>query len=74
MGYEFCAGYATGSKFLMPVYLKIGAITTVDFLEKRFDSQTKNGVGGVPAKLPGEPGACSIGHGSAVAINGIFSH
>lgn len=60
------------AEFLMPVYLKIGAITTVDFLEKRFDSQTKKMVSVVfllsylvnlvPAVL----------YGSAVAINGIF--
>src|SRR6218665_1402909 len=29
-------------EFLMPVYLKIGAVTTPDFLAKRFDRQTQS--------------------------------
>jgi SSS family solute:Na+ symporter len=29
------------AEFLMPVYLRIGAVTTPDFLELRFDRQTK---------------------------------
>ncbi|MBO9660566.1 MAG: solute:sodium symporter family transporter, partial [Chitinophagaceae bacterium] len=29
------------AEFLMPVYLRIGAVTTPDFLAKRFDTQTQ---------------------------------
>lgn len=60
------------SEFLMPVYLRIGAITTPDFLGLRFDRQTQRlvslifllsyAVNLIPAVL----------YGCAVAMNGIF--
>jgi SSS family solute:Na+ symporter len=60
------------SEFLMPVYLRIGAMTTPDFLGVRFDRQTQRlvsvifllsyAVNLVPAVL----------YGCAVAMNGIF--
>ena len=60
------------AEFLMPVYLRIGAVTTPDFLQLRFDRQTKMMVSVIfllsymfnliPAVL----------YGCAVAINGIF--
>jgi SSS family solute:Na+ symporter len=60
------------AEFLMPVYLRIGAVTTPDFLLLRFDRQTKMMVSVIfllsyminliPAVL----------YGCAVAINGIF--
>ena len=60
------------SEFLMPVYLKIGAMTTPDFLGIRFDKQTQRlvsiifllsyAINLIPAVL----------YGCAVAINGIF--
>lgn len=60
------------SEFFMPIYLRIGAITTPDFLQERFDPQTKKIVSGIflfgylfnliPAVL----------YGGAVAFNGIF--
>ncbi len=61
------------SEFFMPVYLKIGAVTSADFLEKRFDKSTKRIVtliflagyliNLVPAVL----------YGGAVALDGIFN-
>lgn len=60
------------AEFLMPVYLKIGAVTTADFLEKRFDSQTKRIVivifllSYLVNLIP------TVLYGCAVAINGIF--
>src|ERR1700744_6540218 len=60
------------SEFFMPLYLRIGAVTTADFLEERFDRQTKRIVtfiflagyllNLVPAVL----------YGGAVAFEGIF--
>lgn len=60
------------SEFLMPVYLRIGAMTTPDFLGIRFDKQTQRlvsiifllsyAINLVPAVL----------YGCAVAMNGIF--
>lgn len=60
------------SEFLMPVYLRIGAMTTPDFLGIRFDKLTQRlvsiifllsyAVNLIPAVL----------YGCAVAINGIF--
>ncbi len=60
------------SEFLMPVYLRIGAMTTPDFLGIRFDRQTQRlvsiifllsyAINLVPAVL----------YGCAVAMNGIF--
>ncbi|QEH41953.1 solute:sodium symporter family transporter [Chitinophaga sp. XS-30] len=60
------------AEFLMPVYLKIGAVTTPDFLAKRFDVQTQRIVsvifllGYLVNLIP------SVLYGCAVAINGIF--
>lgn len=60
------------AEYIMPIYLKIGAITTPDFLEKRFDVQTKRMVsvifllGYLINLIP------SVLYGSAVALNGIF--
>lgn len=60
------------AEFLMPVYLKIGAVTTPDFLAKRFDRQTQRIVsvifllGYFVNLIP------SVLYGCAVAINGIF--
>ncbi|MDB5015065.1 MAG: sodium solute transporter superfamily [Daejeonella sp.] len=60
------------SEFFIPIYLRMGAVTTPDFLEKRYDTATKKFVSIVflisylvnliPAVL----------YGGAVAINGIF--
>jgi SSS family solute:Na+ symporter len=60
------------SEFFMPVYLRIGAVTTADFLEARFDKTTKKIVtliflasyliSLIPAVL----------YGGAVAFEGIF--
>lgn len=60
------------AEFLMPVYLRIGAVTTPDFLAKRFDTQTQRIVsvifllGYFINLIP------SVLYGCAVAINGIF--
>ncbi|MCH5599125.1 solute:sodium symporter family transporter [Niabella ginsengisoli] len=60
------------SEFLMPVYLKIGAMTTPDFLGIRFDRQTQRMVSiifllsYIVNLIP------SVLYGCAVAINGIF--
>lgn len=60
------------AEFLMPVYLRIGAVTTPDFLAKRFDAQTQRIVsvifllGYFINLIP------SVLYGCAVAINGIF--
>jgi len=60
------------AEFVMPIYLKIGAVTTPDFLGKRFDGQTKRMVsvifllGYLINLIP------SVLYGSAVALNGIF--
>lgn len=60
------------AEFLMPMYLRIGAVTTPDFLAKRFDAQTQRIVsvifllGYFINLIP------SVLYGCAVAINGIF--
>lgn len=60
------------SEFLMPMYLRIGAVTTPDFLAKRFDAQTQRIVsvifllGYLVNLIP------SVLYGCAVAVNGIF--
>lgn len=60
------------AEFLMPMYLRIGAVTTPDFLAKRFDAQTQRIVsvifllGYFVNLIP------TVLYGSAVAINGIF--
>ena len=60
------------AEFLMPVYAKIGAVTTPDLLEKRFDSQTKRMVSIIFLLSYLINLIPSILYGSAVAINGIF--
>jgi len=60
------------AEFFIPVYLRIGAITTADFLEKRYDHATKRLVsvfmlvGYLINLLP------PVLYGGAVAFNGIF--
>lgn len=60
------------SEFFMPIYLKIGAVTTADFLEQRFDPATKKIVtfiflaGYLLNLIP------SVLYGGAVAFEGIF--
>ncbi|QEC42861.1 solute:sodium symporter family transporter [Pseudobacter ginsenosidimutans] len=60
------------AEFLMPMYLRIGAVTTPDFLAKRFDVQTQRIVsiifllGYFVNLIP------TVLYGCAVAINGIF--
>lgn len=60
------------AEFLMPMYLRIGAVTTPDFLAKRFDAQTQRIVsvifllGYFVNLIP------TVLYGCAVAINGIF--
>lgn len=60
------------SEFFMPVYHRIGAVTTVDFLEKRYDKATKTLVSVVILisymvnLLP------PVLYGGSVAFNGIF--
>lgn len=60
------------AEFLMPAYLKIGAVTTPDFLGKRFDGQTKRMVSVffllsyIINLIP------TVLYGCSVAINGIF--
>ncbi|MGN7723069.1 solute:sodium symporter family transporter [Chitinophaga sp. 22620] len=60
------------AEFLMPMYLRIGAVTTPDFLAKRFDAQTQRIVsivfllGYFVNLIP------TVLYGCAVAVNGIF--
>lgn len=60
------------AEFMMPMYLRIGAVTTPDFLAKRFDAQTQRIVsiifllGYFVNLIP------TVLYGCAVAINGIF--
>ena len=71
-GMSSIAAMLVVSEFFMPIYLRIGAVTTADFLEERFDRQTKRIVtfiflagyllNLVPAVL----------YGGAVAFEGIF--
>lgn len=60
------------AEFLMPVYFKIGAVTTPDFLEKRFDTQTKRMVSVIFLLSYFINLVPSVLYGCAVAINGIF--
>ncbi|GGH79368.1 SSS family solute:Na+ symporter [Filimonas zeae] len=60
------------AEFLMPVYLKIGAVTTPDFLEKRFDTQTKRMVSVIFLLSYFINLIPSVLYGCAVALNGIF--
>src|SRR5258708_29524867 len=60
------------SEFFMPIYLKIGALTTADFLEERFDASTKKIItfiflaGYLVNLIP------AVLYGGAVAFQGIF--
>ena len=60
------------SEFIMPVYLRIGAVTTADYLEERFDPLTKKVItfiflaGYLFNLIP------TVLYGGAVAFEGIF--
>lgn len=60
------------AEFFLPIYLKMGAVTTADFLEHRFGKDLKKIVsllflaGYIVSLIP------TILYGSAVALNGIF--
>lgn len=60
------------SEFFIPIYLRMGAVTTPDYLEKRFDNGTKKFVSVVflisylVSLIP------AVLYGGAVAMNGIF--
>ena len=60
------------AEFLMPVYLRIGAVTTPDFLELRFDRSTKMMVSVIFLLSYMINLVPSCLYGCAVAINGIF--
>ena len=60
------------AEFLMPVYLRIGAVTTPDFLEVRFDRSTKMLVSAVFLLSYMVNLVPSVLYGCAVAINAIF--
>jgi len=60
------------SEFLLPVYLRIGAITTPDFLEHRFDAVTKKIVSIVFLASYAINLIPTILYGGALAMNGIF--
>lgn len=60
------------AEFLMPVYLRIGAVTTPDFLQVRFDKQTKMMVSVIFLLSYMINLIPSVLYGCAVAINGIF--
>jgi len=60
------------AEFLMPVYLRIGAVTTPDFLAVRFDRQTKTMVSVIFLLSYMINLIPSVLYGCAVAINGIF--
>ena len=60
------------AEFLMPVYLRIGAVTTPDFLAKRFDKQTQRIVSVIFLLSYFVNLIPSVLYGSAVALNGIF--
>lgn len=60
------------AEYLMPVYLRIGAVTTPDFLEIRFDRQTKMLVSVVFLLSYIVNLVPSVLYGCAVAINEIF--
>ena len=60
------------AEFLMPVYLRIGAVTTPDFLQLRFDRQTKVMVSVIFLLSYMINLIPSVLYGCAVAINGIF--
>ncbi|RYY62759.1 MAG: solute:sodium symporter family transporter [Chitinophagaceae bacterium] len=60
------------AEFLMPVYLRIGAVTTPDFLAKRFDKQTQRIVSIIFLLSYFVNLIPSVLYGCAVALNGIF--
>jgi SSS family solute:Na+ symporter len=60
------------AEFLMPVYLRIGAVTTPDFLALRFDKQTRTMVSVIFLLSYMVNLVPSVLYGCSVAINGIF--
>jgi len=60
------------SEFILPLYLRIGAITTPDFLDKRFDSFTKKFVSIVFLASYVVNLIPTILYGGALAMDGIF--
>ncbi|MET0637322.1 MAG: solute:sodium symporter family transporter [Chitinophagaceae bacterium] len=60
------------AEFLMPVYLRIGAVTTPDFLAKRFDKQTQRIVSVIFLLSYFVNLIPSVLYGCAVVLNGIF--
>ncbi|HEV2482294.1 MAG TPA: solute:sodium symporter family transporter [Puia sp.] len=71
-GMSSVAAMVLVAEFLMPVYLRIGAVTTPDFLELRFDRQTKAMVSIIFLLSYIINLVPSVMYGCAVAINGIF--
>lgn len=71
-GMSSIAAMVLVAEFLMPVYLRIGAVTTPDFLELRFDRQTKTMVSILFLLSYMVNLVPSVMYGCAVAINGIF--
>ena len=60
------------AEWLMPVYLRIGAVTTPDFLERRFDRATKRMVSIIFLVSYLVNLIPSVLYGCAVALNGIL--
>ncbi len=60
------------SEFLMPVYLRIGAMTTPDFLGIRFDRQTQRFVSVIFLLSYAINLVPAVLYGCAIAMNGIF--
>jgi len=60
------------AEWLMPVYLRIGAVTTPDFLERRFDRGTKRMVSIIFLVSYLVNLIPSVLYGCAVALNGIL--
>ncbi|WP_018626848.1 solute:sodium symporter family transporter [Niabella aurantiaca] len=60
------------AEFLMPVYLKIGAVTTPDFLALRFDRQTQRMVSVIFLLSYIVNLIPTVLYGCAVAMNGLF--
>jgi len=60
------------AEWLMPVYLRIGAVTTPDFLERRFDRATKRMISIIFLVSYLVNLIPSVLYGCAVALNGIL--
>ncbi len=60
------------AEWLMPVYLKMGAVTTPDFLERRFDQSTKRMVSVIFLLSYMINLVPTVLYGCAVALNGIL--